>query len=189
MISTTYFKEASELAEKYDAIQYFDRLKETEIPAKIISNLSDFAVQNRYFQLDKLSGATHSQDPVARWDREINTELVKRYFNPNTPNNILMMELSKTMGDWAMIRHHDEQDNQINNPTNFIRSNITMETKQKYGMYYCFCIIKALCELQGNMNRTLYSNAYLNEFFMIFRIEYTDAKRKKSWNPHSPYKF
>lgn len=183
------FKEASDLATKYGASEYFGKLNETNIPANIISNLSDFAVQNRYFQLDKLSGSTNSQDPVARWDKEVNTELVVRYFNPNTPNNLLMMELSKTMGDWAMIRHHDEQDNEINKPSSFIHSNITMETKQKYGMFYCFCIVKALCELQYNMNTELHSNAYLNEFFMIFRMEYSDAKRKKSWNPHSPYKF
>ncbi|MCB9312419.1 MAG: hypothetical protein H6568_06605 [Lewinellaceae bacterium] len=183
------FEEAKILAKKYSQEHLIDKIEKCEISSKIIKNLSDFAKVNRYFQLDKLSGSNNTEDPIARWDREINSLIVMKHFNPNTKNNRAMIEISKHMDGFAMFRHTDEQDREINDAQDFIYNSISSVTKQKYGMFYCYKIINGLCELQRSQNSHLHSNAYLYEFYMIFRMDFKDALQKKSWNPHSPYKF
>jgi len=184
------FIEAKSLSKKYSASKFFDKLDESLIYANILTNLSDFAKTNRYFALDKLSGIDNSEDPVARWDREINSIIIDLHFNPNTENNRNMMMLSGIFNEKnASFKHHDEQDRVISKSQDYFFQSITSVTKQKYSMYYCFCIIKALCELQRNQHDILFSNAFLYEFFIIFRIDYAKALTKKSWNPHAPYKF
>lgn len=182
------YSEARALSKKYSADIFFNELNNNEIIKNIIGNLSDFAEKNRYFQLDKLSGLNKSDDPVARWDREVNELIVDLHFNPNTKNNRFMMALTEPLDKRTLVFFHDEQDRIINKTQDFVIQSLTAITKQKYSMYYCFCIINALCELQRNQYDFLSSNAFLYEFFTIFRMDHKKALNKKSWNPHAPYK-
>lgn len=186
---TDLFNEVRKLSDKYSSNGYFDYLDKDPIFSLIIQNLSDFATDNRYFQLNKLSGHHATVDPVSRWDKEINNVIVQRHFNPNLKKNIALQEISKIMSGFTIVRHHDENDNEINDYQQLTNASIQIETKQKYGMFYVFCIIKALCHLQDSQNHISRTDIDLEEFFMIFRSDYNYAKRIKTWNPHPPYRF
>ncbi|MFV8371806.1 hypothetical protein [Flavobacterium sp. LB2P74] len=183
------FDELKPLIEKYKCQEYFDRLKTDSIYPIILNNLSDFATANRYFNLNKLSGSTITQDPVGRWNNEINSLIIERHFDLNSSKNQRVMEIAKKFSSSTIVKHTNENDNEIKDYKNLVFASLQVEVKQKYSMFYTFCIIKALCELQRSQNSLLRSNIYLDEFFMIFREKYTNAKRLKSWNPHYPYKF
>jgi hypothetical protein len=186
---TDLFIEVRKLVGKYSCDNYFTLLDKDPIFEKIIQNLSDFATDNRYFHLNKLSGHNKTEDPVIRWDKEINSIIIKRHFNPNLKKNIALQEIAKIMSEFTVVSHHDENDNEINDYKQLTDASIQIETKQKYGMYYAFCIIKALCHLQESQNHVSRTDIHLEEFFMVFRADYNYAKRTKTWNPHPPYRF
>jgi hypothetical protein len=104
---TGLFAEVRKLANKYSCNSYFEYLDKDPIFSLIIQNLSDFATDNRYFQLNKLSGHNKTEDPVSRWDKEINSIIVKRHFNPNLRKNIAFQEIAKIMSELTIVRHHD----------------------------------------------------------------------------------
>lgn len=183
------FEEIKPLIKKYKCEEYFDRLDQDPIHQIILNNLSDFATANRYFNLNELSGLTKTQDPVGRWNNEVNTIIIERHFDPNSTKNKRAMAVAEKFSPFTSVRHSNENDHEIRDYENFMFASLQVEAKQKYSMFYTFCIIKALCELQRNQNFAMMSNIHLYEFFMIFRAKYTSAKRLKSWNPFYPYKF
>lgn len=183
------FNEIKPLIDKYSVNEHFERLDNDSLFDSIIDNLSDFATQNRYFQLNELSGINSTVDPIKRWEEEVNSILVERHYRPNTKRKNASREIAAMMNSATLTRHHSENDRQINDFMTFTEEALKIDTKQKYGMFYVYCIIRALCELQYSQNATLYSDIFLYEFFVIFRNEDKYAKSKKTWNPHPPYKF
>lgn len=186
---TDLWTEVRKLVAKYSCSKYFDYLDSDPIFSIIIQNLSDFATQNRYFHLNELSGNNQTQDPVRRWDKEVNSIIVQRHFEPNLPKNIVLQKIAEIMTDFTLVRQHDENDNEINGYSELTKASIQIDTKQKYGMFYVFCVIKALCHLQDSQNQISRTDIHLEEFFTVFRADYNYAKRIKTWNPHPPYRF
>lgn len=186
---TDLLNEIRKLSDKYSCNKYFDYLDKDPIFQIIIKNVSDFATENRYFHLNELSGNRQTQDPVSRWDREVNSIIVDRHFNPNLPRHVALQHMANVMKDFTVVRHHDENDEEIKDYSELTKASIQIETKQKYSMFYVFCIVKAICQLQSAQNHISRTDIHLDEFFMVFRADYKYAKRIKTWNPHPPYKF
>lgn len=101
-----------------------------------------------------------------------------------------MIKVASLFKENSIVRHINEEGKAINNYLDFMLASSNVETKQKYSMFYTYIIIRALCELQESQNRHFQSNVFLYEFFVVFR-NHPDSYvlRKKTWNPHSPYKF
>lgn len=177
------------LIEKYSCEQYFTLTDNDQIFKIIIDNLTDFATQSRYSNLNELSGNNSAIDPIRRWDQEVNSIILERHFNPDSPKNKKAMDLAKQLEDFTVVMHHDESDQFIDNYSALASASLTIPTKQKYGMYYAFCIVKAICHLQREQSNGSPTNISLDEYFMIFRTEYSEAKKLKTWNPHPPYRF
>lgn len=183
------FNEVRKLSNKYSCDKYFDFLDNDAIFNTIIQNLSDFANENRYFNLNQLSGNNKTQDPIIRWDKEINSLIIARHFKENSQKNIKLKEIAKIVEEFSFVRHHDENDQEINDYFTLTNSSIQIESKQKYSMFYIFCIIKSLCHLQSEQSHFSRTDIQLDEYFILFRADYNYAKQKKSWNPNPPYKF
>jgi hypothetical protein len=182
------FDEVEKLAHKYNCTKYFNKLHNDSIYDNIVCNLSDFAKANRYFNLDKLSGSNNTQDPVTRWDVEINNTIIKRHFQPDTPKNHYTRWVANQIRENVSFRHRDETSKEMTY-NEVVEASLQIDTKQKYSMYYTYCIIKALCELQFEQSHTSRTDIALEEFFWIFRRDYKDAIRLKTWNPNPPYRF
>lgn len=188
-VLTSLFSEAASLAPQYGCEKYFLKFKPETVYDLILNNLSDFATCNRYFHLNKLSGYQHSEDPVMRWDKEVNEYIINKHFHKNTPRNNAMIEIAEKISDFSTVLHHDERGKEILNFKDLMEASLKVETKQKYSMFYTFCLVKALCQLQYEQYFVLSSDACLYEFFTIFRTEEKRALKLKTWNPHPPYKF
>lgn len=186
---TDLFNEVKKISIKYSSENQFILLDEDPIFNLILTNLSDFATENRYFNLNQLSGNHNTQDPVGRWDKEINSMILSRHFKENTPKNKTLKDIAIMMEQFTIVRHHDENDNEINSYSEFMNSSSQIGVKQKYSMYYTYCIIHAICELQWNQNLSSYTDIRIDEYFMVFRAAKNYAKNKKTWNPHPPYRF
>lgn len=185
------FDEAEKLAVNYNCLNYFDRFRKEPICQNILKNLSDFARRDRYFHLDELSNASiNSVDPLKKWDKEVNQLIVQKHKSRKNSEHDELMKVASVVDKNSHIRHINEQGLPIDDFTSLIQESSSVEKKQKYSMFYTYIIIRALCELQENQNRHFHSNAFLNEFFVAFRNHPDNyVLRKKTWNPHSPYKF
>ncbi|MES2381002.1 MAG: hypothetical protein V4538_08170 [Bacteroidota bacterium] len=185
---TQLFLKVRELSTKYSADRHFNSIDEQDLCITILQNLSDFAKQNRYSHLNQLTGNNTTDDPLIRWETEIGAVIVNRYYRP-TKNDRVMTALASVVAENSIVRHTSESDNDITDYNQLTKNGLHAETKQKYGQYFTFMIIKALCELQINQSYQSQTNIALHEFFTTFRVEPNYALKRKSWNPYSPYKF
>jgi hypothetical protein len=182
------FSEVQQFASKYSAQKHFSELANHDICTSILSNLSDFATANRYFHLDTLSGGTSTDDPLVRWEKEVNVPLIDKHYKM-TKDHAVMLQNANAYLDITVIRHSKEDDKEIDNYHDFMANSILVETKQKYSTYYTFLIVKAICELQVNQSYKSQFDIFLHEFFSTYRITPKQALTRKSWNPYHPYKF
>jgi hypothetical protein len=179
-------KSLENLFGKYNMQHQYDSINSDDITKAILENLSDFATHNRYFHLNRLSnGAQNSIDPLIRWNEEINKLIIDKHYKPKSNQQSKAQSLSKVLDKSSIIHFHNEQDNLINSFDKFFEEGYTLETKQKYSSYYVYKITKMLCELQEKNNIDHHSNAFLYEFFSIYKNP--DDKyilSRKIWNPY-----
>lgn len=185
---TQLFSKVRELSTKYSANRHFISIDKHDLCKAILQNLSDFAKHNRYSHLNQLTGNNSTDDPLIRWENEIGSVIVKRFYRP-TKNDAVMTELAKVVAQNSIVRHTSESDGDITDYNQLTIQGLHASTKQKYAMYFTFMIIKALCELQVNQNYKSRTDIELHEFFKTFRVELGYALNRKSWNPYSPFKF
>lgn len=184
------YSECEKLSIKYGCEKYFQKNKNENIPIIVLKHLSNFADEWwRYFHIDELNWSSKkSKDPLLEWDNEINKLIIEKYWT--------LWESQETkdainiLNSWMRVLAFDNNWKIINNYKDLYNNQIKyLEIKQKYSMYYSFCLIKALCELQRQQSLENPINIDLSEFFIVFRRDYSSAKKYKSWNPNHPYKF
>jgi hypothetical protein len=152
---------------------------------QLIAFLSDFAEQARYYNLDFLTGKRqYGPEPLARWDKEICTEVVKRHYRPNQRRlgrkKLLANELENT--NLVHILHVREDGSRISNVTDLFMQDDLIPTKQKYSMYYLYTISRFLSNLLARLESKGTFYPYLSEFFMIFRCDdKNDILQTKIW--------
>ena len=178
------------LSKKYNCEKYFQKNKEEEIPIVILNHLSKFADKWwRYFHIDSLNWKKNNAlDPLLEWNIEINNKIIKRHWSKlETVEN---QEAIDELSSWMTVLAFSDDGKIINNYKDLYSSHIKdLDLKQKYSMYYAFCLIKALCEIQKEQSWKNPINIDLSEFFIVFRRNYAKRKKYKSWNPNFPYKF
>lgn len=157
---------------------------------KIVAFLSEYAQTTRYYNLDSVAGATLPGDePLATWDREIGTEIVKRHFRV-TKNVAFMRAIAPHMDSFSVFSHSSEQMGPIKMASEMVAASETSEVKQKYSMYYAYMIVRMASQLLDAIECKGRFFPFLSEHFMIFRIiERNMIMRKKEWNPLPPYRF
>lgn len=184
------YNETKTLWEKYGVSEFFQSNIKEEIPLLILDELNKFSDEwGRYFHIDWLKGVSQkSWDPIAEWNDKINSMILQKHKSKELSHENL--EAIEILNHWMTVRGFDEKGNIIKNYKDLYYNQIKdLPIKQKYWMYYSFFIIKALCELQKSQSWSQRTNIELSEFFTIFRLPYSDAKKRKSWNPSPPYKF
>lgn len=166
-------------------------IKSDEIYGKIISIMSDFAVQARYYNLDFITGKIQNTvEPLLRWNQEVNSLIIARHYkqNPKRINEILAV--STLMEDISDVMHTYEDGSDINSVKDLYLLGDLVTTKQKYSVYYLYVIIRYLSNLCLHLEYLGNFYPMLHEYFMIFRHDDDSyVLRKKSWNPNPPYHF
>jgi hypothetical protein len=163
-----------------------------DIYDKIVTFLSDFAMQSRYYNLDALTGRQQSSniEPLTRWNDEINSLILERHYKPKEKDIKGLKMLSNFMEDFSLVMHTDESGRAINTVKDLLISGDAVTTKQKYSMYYIYVAIRFIAELFISLEYCGNFFPCLREFFILFNNNSkTEILRKKSWNPNPPYKF
>lgn len=163
-------------------------LDQDNIYKLIISLLTDYAVQARYYNLDYLTGIQQAGiEPLFRWDKEVCTEILKRHYKPKQEKLDLLNQLAEEIEESVYVKFIQEDGSEINNLKSLILQESQVPIKQKFSMYYLYTIARffskqcAELEFKGNYFPCL------REFFMIYMNE--DKKYilgRKMWNPLLP---
>jgi hypothetical protein len=85
---------------------------------RLVSLLTDFAVQARYYNLDYLTGRKQAgMEPLVRWDKEICTEIVRRHYQPDQAQIAVKKELAELMEPFSWVQFTREDGSEINTLT------------------------------------------------------------------------
>lgn len=180
---------ALEVAQRRGHYHYFQKLEEDDLFKKVLLFLSDFASMTRYYNLDLITDGLKTDqkglgDPLARWNSDINSEIVKRHYKPNAKNIELYKELGDKMSEFYLVNTTDESGKSINTPAQMLIESLKVEVKQKYSMFYLYSIARSLSYL---FYRIDFNFPVISEYFEIFRYPNDkDVLNKKVWDIYKP---
>ncbi len=162
------------------------RLFDDPLTSKIISNLSDFAIQARYYNLDSLVGIQQSGDePLKRWAADIFTEIETRHYRVRESSSNELQTLGKILDMHSTIFHSSESGDPITTARRFAEESHKAKTRQKYSMFYCYTIVRYLCEVSDSLESKGQFYPYLCEGFLLFRLkDRRSILSRKTWNPY-----
>lgn len=151
---------------------------------RLLSFINDFAIRARYYNLDYLTGKKQSgAEPLARWDEEICTEIVRRHYRPNRKRIALKQEVER-IEEIMSVRAALEDGTMISDVAALLEHSDLIPTKQKYSMYYLYTIARFLSNLCATLERKGHFYPYLEEFFIKFMIpDRRYILGKRTWIP------
>jgi hypothetical protein len=157
----------------------------------IITFLSDFARQARYYNLDLITGRQQQGDePLKRWADEINAEIESRHYKESAKRNEKIREVSGAMEEHTFVMMTDESGNAITSLKHFYTDGDKVTCRQKYSMFYIYTIARFLCDTLASLETKCGFYPFLREFFAIFQnTDRSYVLNKKAWNPNPPYGF
>jgi hypothetical protein len=157
----------------------------------IVNLLTDFAFQARYYNLDTMTGAVPvGIEPLARWEREVNREILTRHHKPKRGRTEELALIAHSLAQFSFIKHTADDGSEISTASEFVALGDRVSVKQKYSMYYLYLVSRFAAEVLRELE--FQGNAFpaLHEYFAVFT---NSDKRyilgRKSWNPAPPYRF
>lgn len=173
--------EAKKIAYDLGKSDLFETLESDPIYTLIVDFLTDFAHKARYYNLDILTGNENSTDePLRYWEKEINSLIVERHYIENPRKREAIKELTARLEDITIVAFNNERGDDISSMQQFYLEGMTVETKQKYSMLYCYNLIRFPATLIWYLDKEYCP--FISEYFSDFRI--TDEKyilSRKTW--------
>lgn len=149
--------------------------------------LSRFARYARYYNFDSMTGSLGSGDeePLAAWDRVVGTEVVKRHHRRTKRHRKAVAFGNALAGVPGIVVSHVLEDGTHATDTDVLTAAaVTIETKQKYSVYYVLCIVEFCVEVLEALDRRQNRPIYVSECFRVFNtLDRTAVLRRKRWNP------
>jgi hypothetical protein len=180
----TLYKKAKQIADDIGKPELYKPIDDDPIFSLIIKFLTEFAHNARYYNLDSLTGHPNSTDePLRAWNKKINKIIVERHYRHNKEKEEAIINLSNAVGSHFMVSFDNEDGNKVDNIKDFYLQGMTVDVKQKYSMFYIYCLVRFFSNLLWNLDKAFYP--VVSEYFSKFRIS-DDAyvKSRKTWNPY-----
>jgi hypothetical protein len=145
-----------------------DDMSSDPLFTKIVDFLTEFAMKSRYYNLDTLTGQTGLGDePLARWNKDICSELLARHFRM-TKRKAIMIAMASRMGDHSVVLHTDEEGKEITTIDSMAENSIIVTDKQRYTRLYLFKIFRFITGVLSRIERKLPEASFIHEYFVLF---------------------
>ncbi|AZH30497.1 hypothetical protein [Paenibacillus sp. M-152] len=153
-----------------------------DLSIEILKFLSEFAISDRYYNLDYLTGRKSSIDPLIQWSN-IQDKLEKRYLINNQRVNKQQDILLNILNEKSYTIIYNEKNELINNAKEFMQESIKDEKIQGYAVYHILEVIRVLATILEDLEYEHNLYPCLREFFEYFNYDYTmkEVIRKKKW--------
>lgn len=149
-----------------------------QITNNILNILSDFARYHRYYNLDVLQGRSYSvNEPLARWEKEVNKEILLRHFRM-TPKLHRLHEACLAMQP-ATVNFIREDGCVINNLYDYADHIVRIECKQTNSFLYSYRLVRFIASVFRQIDCF-----QLGEIFAIYCCKDSYAKTRKIFDPY-----
>jgi hypothetical protein len=169
-----------------------ERLRPNEqIHRTIITNLTEFAKETRYYNLSSLTDvATGSREPINAWWNDIGQLILEKHYTTKrrAKDEMHAAIMGKMIDESALILHHDEAGQPITSYSAMVLRAGATSIVQKYGRLYVMQLARwlasTICELSRHAAYELRYEAFigLDEPFHIFCCEDDYILNKKTWS-------
>lgn len=158
-----------------------------DLIAKVIKFLTDFAGKSRYYNLDTLSGTGQkANEPLARWDNEICTVILKRHFEMSL-KKARMLGIGETIKDIASVHHSHEDGSIIDTTTDLAIQSVPIEDKQKYSLFYVYQLVRFVVKVFIELELRQKTETSLRDFFVLYHLsDKSQILRRRIWDPYRP---
>jgi hypothetical protein len=171
-----------QIAEDIGEMNLHSKLLSDPIYNIIIDFLTDFASVSRYYNLDTLTGRPNvTGEPLREWNRKINSIIIERHYRHNAKKAEAIKTITDIMQPHVLVSFDDEEGMKINDIKQFYLDGMKVDVKQKYSMFYVFCIVRFLSYLIAALDKGFYPS--ISEYFILFRnTDDAYVRRLKVWN-------
>lgn len=158
-------------------------LNENKLYAPILSFLSNFASNSRYYNLDSLTGVSKSNDPIHEWNKIqviIKTEYCNSKLLSKNDKKIVSM-----MNNNSIILLRDENDMPINDFESYFNNTKRLDNVQGYSILFVYNIINYIISILFEISEQKRMLPEYREFFPLFQNQgMTDKtiRNRKNWN-------
>lgn len=140
----------------------------------IVHFLSDYARSARYYNLDYLTkhGQSLRDEPLARWDREIGSEIVRRH-GRRTPRSRNDHELARRLdrANIASVLGTAHDGSVIRSFADAVNAGQHDTTKSRYFVYYVYLVVRFAVRALEAIEIGRASPTYLYEYFHAFSLQ------------------
>lgn len=165
-----------------------EAVPDPEINAVLLSVLTEFGKQTRYYNLNSLVGARPTDvDPIARWDAELMKLILEKHPPRTKPMTDIERALVAGMEEVSAVAFINERGDPITDVQSMVEAGRLVPNKQKYGMFYCYALVRRLANTLGELEHSLSSKTFLREYYAILRNpDDTYVKSRKTWDQYKP---
>lgn len=155
-----------------------EEIFQDQVTKNIINILSDFAKFHRYYNLDVLQGQSYqANEPLARWDNEVNKEILSRHFR-------MTAKLQKLHDSYfamqpATVHFVREDGCVITNLCEYADNIVRIECKQTYSFLYSYRLVRFVSRVFRQIDCF-----QLSELLAIYCNMDSYAKKRKIFDPY-----
>lgn len=157
----------------------------------IVANLTDFAKQTRYYNLDSLSGgkAARPVEPIQRWWAEVGTPILALHGQRRGgPRRAQAAARAASLEPASVVLHHGEADQPIRSLAAMMQHAQSAAVVQRHGRLHVMQIVRWLATVLGEIardgayNRQINALLALPEPFALFLNDDAYLLGRKTWS-------
>ena len=187
-ISVIYHRSKT-IISKYSIAMGFLQNLDDPIHQAILSVLSEFALGDRYSNIDLLVGGKRQNDPVADWLRQVDQPIYQSRVTQKKKNAIKMnaAAVESILGQHVMVLHTSETGDEVRDIEQASHMTGMYEAVASYRQLYVVQVIRYWVELLGSLEYKAMESGgedipHFGEIFAIFYNDDSYLKTRKTWD-------
>jgi hypothetical protein len=186
---TAIYQQSKPIITKYPISMRFLQNLDDPIRQAILSVLSEFALGDRYSNIDLLVGGARRSDPIASWFRQVDQPLYQTRVPQRKKETIQRSAaaVGSLFGEYASVLHRSEMGDEITDLENASHMTGVYEAVAPYRQLYVVQVIRfwaeLLCSLQHEAMKTGSQDIpFFNETFALFCNDDSYIRTRKMWD-------
>ncbi|WP_386081127.1 hypothetical protein [Terrilactibacillus laevilacticus] len=149
---------------------------------KLLKFLSEFAMSDRYYNIDYLTGRRMTEDPLIQW-ANIQDELLNRYVSTIKKRKKKNDCLKEILNENSYVIVYSEKNKLVKDAKELIEETDKAQLVQGYAVYYLLQIIRVLATIIEDIEYEYNLYPCLRELFEHYNYDYSKAEiiNKKKW--------
>jgi hypothetical protein len=184
-----YQESKATIARNSISMRFLQNLDSDPIHKAILAVLSEFAMGDRYSNIDLLTGGRRRNDPIASWFKRVDQPIFKTRVAQKKKEAIKRhaAAIAAAIGQYSSVLHHSESGEEITDLEEASRMSGRYAAVAPHRQLYVMQVIRywseLLCSLQYSAMKTGgHDIPFFNETFALFCNDDSYIRRRKTWD-------